>query len=87
MTDHDPPGDGTPPPMDLGFCGCTYPNCQVGEEIVCEGKDACRGPCYCKPARGICKDDSSCAADQKCDLSACRLPPMTTAEPARATCE
>ena len=38
------------------------------------------------PARGICKDDSSCGADQKCDLSACRLPPMTTttADPARA---
>ena len=68
-------------------CGCTYPNCQAGEELACEGTDACRGPCYCKPARGICKDDSSCAADQKCDLSACRLPPMTTTEPARAACE
>jgi hypothetical protein len=82
------PGDGTPPPVDLSFCGCTYPNCQAGEELACEGKDACRGPCYCKPARGICKDDSGCAADQKCDLSACRLPPMTTTtDPAGAMCD
>lgn len=79
-------GDGTPPPVDPGFCGCTYPNCQAGEEVVCDGKDACRGPCYCKPARGICKTDSNCAADERCDVSSCRLPP-TAADTMAATCD
>jgi hypothetical protein len=81
-------GDGTPPP-DARFCGCTTPNCKAGEQVICEGKDACMGPCRCEPARGVCKDDSSCGPDQKCDLSACRLPPMTTpaADPSRALCD
>jgi len=79
--------DGTPPPVDPTFCGCTFPNCQAGEELVCEGKDSCKGPCYCKPARGTCRADAECGADQKCDVSACRLPPTTTADPARMECE
>jgi hypothetical protein len=73
------------PPEDIGRCGCTYPNCQAGEEIVCAGQDNCMGPCVCRPARGICKDDSSCAAGEKCDVSACRLPPMTA--PAYPECD
>jgi hypothetical protein len=85
----DPTTGGTPPPaMDSRYCGCTTPNCRAGEEVVCEGKDVCGGPCTCQPARGICKDDSNCGADQKCDLSACRLPPMTTAtDPGRGMCD
>jgi hypothetical protein len=83
--------DGTPPPTppDGNYCGCTTPNCKAGEEIVCAGKDVCGGPCTCQPARGICKADSDCGADMKCDVSACRLPPMatTTADPARQQCD
>jgi hypothetical protein len=70
--------DGTVPPDAAAKCGCTYPNCQAGEELVCAGQDNCMGPCTCRPARGVCKDDSSCGAGEKCDVSACRLPPMTT---------
>ncbi len=81
--------DGTVPPEAIAKCGCTYPNCQAGEELVCAGQDNCMGPCKCQPARGICKDDSSCGAGQVCDLSACRLPPMptTTTDPARQECD
>ena len=77
------------PPDAIGRCGCTYPNCQAGEELVCAGVDNCMGPCACRPARGICKDDSTCAAGEKCDVSACRLPPMTTttADPMRQECD
>jgi hypothetical protein len=84
------PVAGTPPPSaaDLRYCGCTRPSCEAGYELVCEGKDACGGPCTCQPARGICKDDSNCAPDQKCDLTACRLPPMPVAtDPSRAVCD
>jgi hypothetical protein len=80
-------GDGTPPPaMDTRYCGCTTPNCRAGEQVVCDGQDVCGGPCYCKPAQGVCRDDSSCAADQKCDLSACRLPP-DAASPMAPLCD
>ncbi len=77
------------PPEAIARCGCTYPNCQAGEELVCAGVDNCMGPCACRPARGVCKDDSSCAAGEKCDVSACRLPPMTTttADPMRQVCD
>ena len=75
---------GAVPPDAIARCGCTYPNCQAGEELVCAGVDNCMGPCACRPARGICKDDSSCAAGEKCDVSACRLPPMTTTTTAPA---
>jgi len=34
------PGDGTPPPTDTGFCGCTTPNCKAGEALVCDGPRA-----------------------------------------------
>jgi len=78
--------DGTPPPVDPTFCGCTFPNCQAGEELVCEGKDSCKGPCYCKPARGICKDDASCAPDERCDRTGCRLPPKA-ADAMAPTCD
>jgi cbb3-type cytochrome oxidase cytochrome c subunit len=33
-----------------------------GEQIVCDKKDVCGGPCRCEPARGACLDNSSCAA-------------------------
>jgi len=35
-----------------GYCGCTTPNCKAGEQIVCDKKDVCGGPCYCQPAGG-----------------------------------
>ena len=50
------------PPEAVAKCGCTYPNCQAGEELVCAGQDNCMGPCSCRPARGICKDDTTCGA-------------------------
>jgi len=70
-------------------CGCTTPSCKAGEQIVCDKKDVCGGPCRCEPARGACKDNSSCAADETCDLSACRLPPpaTTAAGPNAPTCD
>jgi len=80
--------NGTVPPEAVAKCGCTYPNCQAGEELVCAGQDNCMGPCSCRPARGICKDDTTCGAGEICDLSACRLPPMTTpTDPARMECD
>ena len=56
------------------LCGCTYPNCQAGEELVCAGQDNCMGPCACRPARGICKDDSSAppARSATSRLAGCR---------------
>jgi hypothetical protein len=67
--------NGTVPPEAIAKCGCTFPNCQAGEQIHCAGLDHCMGPCECRPARGICKDDSTCGPGEKCDLSSCRLPP------------
>src|SRR3954469_1649722 len=82
------PATGAPPPsaMDVRYCGCTTPSCKAGEEVVCEGKDACMGPCSCQPARGICTTDASCAADERCDVSSCRLPPLP-ADANAATCD
>jgi hypothetical protein len=75
-----------PPTMDVRYCGCTTPSCKAGEEVVCEGKDACMGPCSCQPARGICTNDANCAADERCDVSSCRLPPVP-ADMNAATCD
>ena len=83
----DPVTGAATPPEDLRFCGCTTPSCQAGYKVVCEGKDACGGPCTCEPARGICKGDDNCGADERCDLSACRLPPEPAATDARAACD
>src|SRR5262245_59888160 len=47
-------------------CGCTTPRCKAGEQIVCDKRDVCGGPCRCEPARGMCKDNSSCAPDETC---------------------
>ena len=57
-------------------CGCTTPNCKAGEEVVCDGKDVCGGPCTCQPAHGVCTADTDCSSDARCDLSSCRLPPV-----------
>ncbi len=78
---------GAVPPDAISNCGCTYPNCQAGEEIFCAKQDLCGGPCECRPARGVCKADSDCGADQKCDVSSCRLPPDPATEPARMECD
>ncbi|HXU03726.1 MAG TPA: hypothetical protein VN903_22325 [Polyangia bacterium] len=67
-------------------CGCTTPNCKMGEEVVCDKKDVCGGPCTCQPARGVCKADTDCAADARCDLTNCRLPPVAAA-PNAPTCD
>jgi len=81
---------GTPAAADAKLCGCTFPNCKAGEEVVCYGKDSCGGPCVCAPAHGICSSDTQCAADERCDQSQCRLPPIparsTAAECERAAC-
>jgi hypothetical protein len=60
-------------------CGCTTPNCKAGEEIVCEGKDVCMGPCTCQPARGSCSTDADCSSDARCDKTTCRLAPTPPA--------
>jgi hypothetical protein len=60
-------------------CGCTFPNCRAGEQVVCAGADRCGGPCECKPAHGTCRSDTECSPDARCDLSTCRLPPSTAA--------
>jgi hypothetical protein len=79
---------GLVPPDAIARCGCTYPNCKAGEQMVCAGADQCMGPCECKPARGVCKADAECGAGQKCDVSACRLPPDPIAgTPMVPTCE
>jgi hypothetical protein len=72
--------------VDPRSCGCTTPNCQAGEEVVCAGQDVCGGPCTCQPARGKCTTDAQCASDSRCDLSACRLPPMAASATA-PTCD
>ena len=82
------PTTGAPPPAatDVGYCGCTTPNCKANEEIVCAKQDVCGGPCTCQPARGTCTTDATCGAGERCDLSACRLPPAPAAATA-PTCD
>jgi hypothetical protein len=70
------PAAGTPTDATNLRCGCTTPNCKAGEEVVCDKKDVCGGPCRCEPAHGVCKSDADCSADARCDLSTCRLPPV-----------
>ena len=67
-------------------CGCTTPNCKAGEQVVCDGKDICGGPCRCEQAHGACKADTDCSSDARCDLSTCRLPPVASA-PNAPTCD
>ena len=71
---------------DARNCGCTTPNCKMGEQVVCDKKDVCGGPCRCEPATGVCKADTDCPADARCDLSNCRLPPRA-ADASAPTCD
>ncbi|HEY5452333.1 MAG TPA: hypothetical protein VIQ54_26435 [Polyangia bacterium] len=71
---------------DARSCGCTTPTCKDGEALVCDKKDVCGGPCRCEPARGVCKTDSDCPADARCDATNCRLPP-TAADASAPTCD
>lgn len=71
-------------PVDAN-CGCTYPVCLPGYELVCKGDNICGYPCDCVQAHGMCASDADCSADARCDLTACLLPPVyddTNAGPA-----
>ena len=37
------------------------------------------GRARCQPAHGVCTTDADCSSDARCDLSSCRLPPVTAA--------
>lgn len=72
---------------DPSLCGCTFPNCKAGEEVVCKGADSCGGPCYCQPAQGSCTTDAQCSSDARCDLSNCLLPPTAVPASTGAACD
>ncbi|HEY3451835.1 MAG TPA: hypothetical protein VGK67_36090 [Myxococcales bacterium] len=72
-------------PVDAN-CGCTYPICKPGEEMVCKGANVCGYPCECFPAHGMCTADFDCSADARCDLSSCLLPPTYPVDAGPAQC-
>jgi len=74
-------------PADTKFCGCTFPNCKAGEEVICAGADSCSGPCSCQPAKGSCTTDAECPSDARCDVSNCLLPPTPVPASSGAACD
>jgi hypothetical protein len=75
------PNAGAAPPTVVKPCGCTFPNCKPGEEMVCAGSDPCGGPCSCVPAHGTCTSDTQCSSTERCDKSQCLLSPSSPTDP------
>ena len=62
------PCDTTSDAGSVPSCGCTYPNCKAGEQLVCTGANICGYPCTCEPAPGTCTSKSDCPSGQKCEI-------------------
>ncbi|HEY3352992.1 MAG TPA: hypothetical protein VGQ83_07065 [Polyangia bacterium] len=86
-----PPDAGAAPdPMSpageaAAYCGCSYPVCKTGEQLVCTGSGQCGAPCACQPVAANCTTDADCGANMYCDTASRDLTPPGC-DPASGAC-
>jgi hypothetical protein len=61
-------------PSNAAYCGCTYPTCAAGEQLVCAGSGPC-GSCACQPLTANCTTDADCGPNLYCDTTSLALTP------------